>query len=423
MDYSKNMIASGGLPPAEADSAKAVPTLSYEEYQEKVKNLRTMSDVTSFAKELIAPTLQKMLEGEMDAHLGYGKYDPKGKNSGNSRNGFSPKTLKTSFGQETLKVPRDRQSSFEPVAVKKYETVESDVEEKIIAMYAKGLTTRDISHYMQDIYGIEVSAQMISSITDKVLPLIEEWQSRPLAPVYPFVYLDGMYCKVRDGGRIVNRSAYVILGLNTEGFKEILGIWIGQSEGAKFWLQVLTEIKNRGAQELLIASIDGLSGFGEAIKTVYPGVNVQQCIVHQIRNTMKYVSHRYRKAFVHDLKKIYTSPTEESGLAALEAAKEKWPSYAIYLKSWETKWSELSPFYSYPEAIRKMMYTTNAIEGLNRQFRKVTKTTTVFPHNEALLKLLWLAQEDISKRWTAPVQNWSEVMAQLAIIFPEKIKF
>jgi transposase-like protein len=395
--------------------------LSYEEYQEKVKNLKTMSDVTNFAKELIAPALQSMLEAELTGHLGYEKHASAGRNSGNSRNGYSKKKLKTSFGTEELNIPRDRSGDFEPLAVRKYETIESDVEEKIIAMYAKGMTTRDIHAYMADIYGVEVSAGMISTITDKVLPVITEWQNRPLSSLYPFMYLDGIHFKVREDGRIVNRCAYTVLGIDAEGHKELLGIWIGQAEGAKFWMKVLSELKQRGVADILVVSIDGLSGFSEAVRAVFPEAQVQQCIIHQVRNTMKYVPHKHKKQFCQDLKAIYTAPTEEAGLQALEEVKAKWPQYSLYLKSWETKWPELSPFFSYPQEIRAIMYTTNAVEALHRQLRKVTKTTTVFPHTEALVKLLWLAQEDIAKKWTAPVRNWGSIFAQLAILFPEKI--
>ena len=395
---------------------------STEEFKEKARNLKNLSDVANFAKELIAPTLQAMLDAELDTHLGYKKHDPAGRNSGNSRNGHSSKMLKTSFGQTELPVPRDRSGTFEPHAVKKYETVQSDVEERIIGMYAKGMTTRDIAEYAKDIYGVDVSSGLVSTITDKVLPLVTEWQSRPLHPVYPFLYLDGMVFKVRAEGRIVNRSAYIVLGVNVLGMKEILGIWIGETEGARFWLGVLSEIKNRGVEDVLIASVDGLTGFGEAIHTVFPEAKVQQCIVHQMRNTMKYVVHKDRKSFASDLRSIYTAPSEEAGLAALEAVKGAWHKYAPYLKSWETKWVELSPFFGYPEAIRRIMYTTNAIESVNRQFRKVTKTTSIFPHDEALMKLLWLAQRDIAKSWTMSIQNWGEIMAQLAILWPEKIK-
>ena len=395
--------------------------LSYEEYQKKVKNLKTMSDVTQFAKDLIAPTLQTMLEAEMDKHLGYPKYHPAGDLSGNSRNGHSTKKLKTGFGNAQLKIPRDRKGDFDPVAVRKYETVESDVEEKIIAMYAKGLTTRDIHRYMQDIYGIEVSSDMVSGITDKVLPLVQEWQTRPLSRAYPILYLDGIHFKVRHEGKILTRCAYIALGINQEGQKEILGIWIGENEGAKFWMGILSEIKNRGVEDIFICCVDGLKGFSEAITAIFPKTQVQQCIVHQIRNTVKFVSFRHRKEFCSDLRTIYTAPTEEAGLQALEKVKKKWKQYELPLQRWEEKWTELSPFFGYPAEIRRIIYTTNAIENLNRQFRKVTKTTSIFPHNEALQKLLWLAQQDISKRWTMPVRNWGEIISQFAILFPDRI--
>jgi len=395
--------------------------LSYEEYTEKVSKLKTMSDVTNFAKELVGPTLQAMLEAEMTNHLGYDKHSIKGKNSGNSRNGYSTKSIKTSFGTEELKVPRDRQGEYEPLAVKKYQTIESDVEEKIIAMYAKGLTTRDINDYLQDIYGVSVSPAMVSTITDKVMPLVTEWQNRPLDSLYAIIYLDGVHFKIRDNGRIVNCCGYTALGVNADGHKELLGIWINNSEGAKFWLSVLTEIQNRGVKDVLLASVDGLSGFSEAIKAVFPDCQVQQCLVHQVRNTIKYVAHKHRKEFCADLKTIYQSPTEEAGLQALMDVKAKWPLYEIYLKRWEEKWHELSVFYQYAQPIRRIIYTNNAVESLHHQFRKVTKTTTIFPHEEALVKLLWLAQRDISKKWNMPIQNWGEIYSHLCILFPDRI--
>jgi transposase-like protein len=371
----------------------------------RMDDMKNMKDVMALAKELIAPTLQTMLEAEMTEHVGYEKHDPAGRGSGNSRNGYSEKTLKTSFGPAPLKVPRDRNGSFTPEAVKKYETIDNDVEERIISMYAKGMTTRDIERHMQDIYGVSVSASMVSQITDKILPLVHEWQSRPLSAQYVLVYLDGIHFKIRDTGRIVNKCAYSVLGLTTEGKREILGLWVGENEGAKFWLGVLTEIKNRGVGDIVIASVDGLSGFGEAIKTVFPATDVQQCLVHQVRNTVKYVPHKHKEKFCRDLRGIYTAPSEEAGLAALDAVKGEWPDYAIYLRSWEEKWHELSPMFRYPGEIRRIMYTTNPIENLHRQLRKVTKTTTIFPHEDALLKLLWLAQHDITRRWTLPVRD------------------
>jgi putative transposase len=396
--------------------------LDTDEFKEKAKKMKSVSDVTQFAKELIAPTLQRMLEAELDEHLGYKKHEALGRGSGNSRNGHSAKKLKTSFGTDELAVPRDRNSTFDPLAVKRYETVESDVEERIVSMYAKGLTTRDIADHMRDIYGIEVSGTMISTITDKVLPLVTEWQNRPLATQYALVSLDGIYFKVRDNGKIVNRSAYVVLGTDMEGKKDILGIWIGQTEGAKFWMQVLTELKNRGVEDILIASIDGLTGFSDAIHAIFPETDIQQCIVHQVRNTMKYVPHKHKKAFVSDLKTIYNAPSEEAGLAALEEVKEGWPQYELHLKSWERKWTELSALYKYPPELRRIMYTTNAIESLNRQFRKVTKTTSVFPHEEALGKLLWLAQRDITRKWSMPIRDWGTIVTQLAVLFPERVQ-
>ena len=407
----------------EETKVKTPKSLSYEEYTAKVKGLKTLSDVTAFTKELLAPTIQAMLEAEMDNHLGYEKHNPQGDNSGNSRNGYSQKTLKTSeAGPITIAVPRDRKGEFEPLAVKKYETVESGIEEKIVSMYAKGMTTRDIESHMKEIYAVSISAEMISQITNKVMPLVKEWETRPLEKIYPIVYLDAVHFKVRDSGKIVCKASYVILGINLEGQKEILGIWIGENEGAKYWLGLLNELKNRGVEDILICCIDGLTGFSEAIKTVFPNAEIQQCIIHQIRNTLKYVSHKDKKKFMDELKLVYNAPNEQAGLHQLEIMIEAWPQYKFYLKSWINKWQELSTFFVYPAEIRKIIYTTNAIEGLNRQFRKVTKTTSVFPHNESLMKLLWLAQHDITRKWNMPIHNWGIIVSQLAIMFPERIK-
>lgn len=396
--------------------------LSYEEYQEKINKLKTLNDVTDFAKELVGPTLQAMLEAEMTHHLGYKKYERTPESSRNSRNGHSKKTVKSSYGESELKIPRDRKGTFEPVAVRKYETVESELEEKIISMYAKGMTTRDIHSHIQDIYGVHISSDMVSDITDQVLPLVKEWQTRPLTDLYPVVYLDGVHFKIRESGKIVTKCAYVMLGINQQGFKEILGIWIGQEEGAKFWLRLLNEIKNRGVKDILICCIDGLIGFADAIRAVFPKTEIQRCIVHQIRNTTKYIPHKDRKEFCKDLREVYSAPTEEAGLEALKRVRERWPPYGIYLDSWERNWGDLSTFFVYPEVIRKMIYTTNPIESLNRQFRKVTKTTSIFPHEQSLHKLLWLAQKDISKKWTVQYRKWGEIIAQFAIFFPDRIQ-
>jgi len=396
--------------------------MSGEEFEARLKELKTMSDVSGFVKELMAPTIQRMLEAEMDNHLGYPKKHPVGNLSGNSRNGHYPKKVKTTGGEITINVPRDRKGEFEPVAVRKYETIESDVEERIVSMYAKGMTTADIETHMADIYGVRVSKEMVSHITNKVLPLVEEWQNRALSDIYPIVYLDAVHFKVRDNGRIISKAAYVVLGLDSEGKKELLGIWIGENEGAKFWMGVLNEIKNRGVRDIVIACVDGLTGFSEAIKAVFPSTTIQQCVIHQIRNTAKYVSHKEKKVFCADLKKIYTAPNEKSGLAALQEMKNKWKKYEMHLKSWERKWDELSTFFVYSDDIRKIIYTTNAIEGLNRQFRKVTKTTTIFPTDESLMKLLWLAQKDITRKWNLIAKNWGVIIGQLAIMFPDRIK-
>jgi len=394
--------------------------LTFDEYNERMENLKTAGDVTSFVKDLIAPALQNILEAEMPEHLGYSKNEYKGRGSGNNRNGHSEKTLRTSFGNAPIEVPRDRNGTFSPQIIPKYSTAQSDIEDKIISMYAKGMTTRDINAHMADIYGVDISAAMVSSITDKVLPLVHEWQVRPLSTIYPIIYLDGIHFKVRQDGRIVTKCGYIILGINEGGMKEILGIWVNETEGAKFWMQVLNEIRQRGVQDILIACVDGLTGFDEAIHAIFPDTQIQQCIVHQVRNTLKYVPHRYKKAVAEKLKEIYTAPTEEAGLRALEEVKKHFPEYALYIKSWETKWTLLTPFFAYPEEIRRIIYTTNAIEGLNRQFRKVTKTTSIFPHDEALAKLLFLAARDISKKWTMTVHNWGSIVSQLAIMFPEK---
>lgn len=393
--------------------------LSFDEYQTKVKGLRTASDVTDFLKDMIAPTLQSMLEAEMTEHLGYEKYQGKN-NTGNSRNGHSEKLLRTSFGNAPLKIPRDRNAEFSPQIIPKHATIQNDVEEKIIAMYGKGMTTRDINGYLFDIYGIDVSASMVSSITDLVLPKIKEWQERPLSPMYPFLYLDGVHFKVRDNGRVVTKCAYIALGVNESGHKEILGIWVGQAEGATFWMGILDELKSRGVADILIVCTDGLAGFDDAIQAIFPKARIQQCIVHQVRNTLKFIPHKDKEKVVKSLQKIYTAPNEKAGFAALESIKKEFPQYLLAFKSWETKWSLLSTFFEYPAEIRRIIYTTNAIEGLNRQFRKVTKTTSIFPHDQSLMKLLFLAAHDITKKWTMPIHNWGSIVAQLAIVFPEK---
>jgi transposase-like protein len=367
--------------------------LTPEEIQQKISTLKSMDDVAAFMKDIAASAVAKVSGEESD---------------------------------EPAPVIGSRRLSSAikgAVKAKRYEPAENDLEQNVIALYAKGLTTRDIMLYLKEHHGVEISQSTISGITDKVYPLIKEWQTRPLSPVYPFVYLDGLHFKVRESGKIVPKCAYIVLGITSQGYKEVLGIWIGEVEGAKFWMGVLNEIKNRGVDQILIACVDGLRGFSEAINAIYPDAQIQQCIVHQIRHTVKFLPHKDREPFCNDLREIYSAPTQDAGREALEKVKQKWPRYQPYLKSWEDKWDELSSFYEFPEPIRRSIYTTNAIESLNHQFRKVTKTTTIFPHNDSLEKLLWLAQDDIAKRWSHPVRRWGEVVSQLAVLFPGKIDF
>jgi putative transposase len=409
-------------PAKRSDTHKKPRAITYQEYMEKVNNLKTLGDVNEFVKDLVAGTIQTMLDGELESHLGYPKYDSSGRGSGNSRNGHSKKKIKSAYaGTIDLNVPRDRNNTFEPIVVPKYATIESELEQRVIAMYSKGLTTRDIQAYLREIYGIAASPETVSHITNKIIPLINEWQTRPLCKTYAIMYLDAIHFKVKDNGKIINKAAYIMLGIREDGYKEIVGIWIGEQEGAKFWLRLLNEIKNRGVEDILICCIDGLVGFSDAIKTIYPETKIQQCIVHQIRNTTKYINWKERKEFCKDLKEIYTAPSEKSGYEALQKMKSKWKEYEIYLKSWETKWTELSTFFEYPEAIRRIIYTTNPLEGLHRQLRKVTKTTIIFPNDESLIKLLYLAQRDISKKWTMQVKDWGKIIGQFAIMFPDRI--
>lgn len=357
----------------------------------------------------------------MTSHVGYEKHDPAGDGSGNTRNGYSSKTLKSKMGATELQIPRDRRGTFEPQVVKKYQTSTNEIEEKVIAMYAKGMTTRDIHAHLHDIYGVDISAGMVSQITDKVLPRVQEWQNRALESIYPFVFLDGIRFRIKDGGQIVHKTGYTVLGITVEGKKELLGIWIGPSESAKFWMQILNEVKNRGVEDILICCVDDLAGFSEAIAAIFPKTQIQKCIVHQVRNSMKFVSHKDREKFCRDLRGVYSAATEEAGLQELENVKKIWTDYTVQLAKWEEHWTELATFFQFPQEVRTIMYTTNSVESLHRQFRKVTKTTSLFPHDESLTKLLWLAQDDFTTSWNAPIPNWGIIISQLAILFPERL--
>ena len=385
-------------------------------------DVKTTRDVQEMLKDLFSETIQEMLEAELDEHLGYDRYDNQNKSTTNSRNGHRNKNVRSDFGQVGIRIPRDREGSFEPRIIKNYENDISGIEEQIIGMYSKGMSTRDISSHINSIYGIEVSHSLVSKITDRVLPLAKEWQNRALDTIYPIIFMDAIHYKVRTEGRIVNRAAYIAIGINLEGIKEVLGIWIGQNETSKYWLNVLTEIKNRGVKDILIASVDGLPGFVDAIKVVYPNTEIQRCIVHQIRGTLNYISYKHRKEFSRDLKQVYTASTEENALNELTLLEEKWgDKYAIALRSWRNNWDELSTYFKYPEYIRTLIYTTNSMESYNRMLRKVTKSKSVFPSDDSLHKSLYLATIDISDKWTQKIRNWNQILAHLSIYFDDRM--
>ncbi|WP_096635773.1 IS256 family transposase [Clostridium cochlearium] len=384
-------------------------------------NLTTARELQLALKDLFAGTLQEMLEAELEDYLGYSKYDYKNKSTKNSRNGSSPKKIISDFGEVDIAIPRDRQGEFEPKAVKKYENDISGIEDKVLGMYAKGMTTRDISAHLEEIYGVDVSPTLISRITDKITPIAQEWQSRPLDSVYPIIFLDAIHYKVRSDGKVINKAAYIIIGVTMQGYKEVLGIWVGENESAKYWLSVLTDLKNRGVKDIFIASIDGLTGFKDAIKAIYPNTEIQRCVIHQIRNSTKYIPWKDRKEFCHDLKLVYSASTEEMALIELDKLKSKWnDSYSIAINSWVNNWEDLSTYFRYPEEIRKLIYTTNSMESYNRQLRKVTKSKSIFPTDDSLLKMLYLATQDITKKWTQNIRNWALVLAQLSIHFEER---
>lgn len=385
-----------------------------------VKNFEDLKDVF---KLMVGEMLENGLEGELDDELGYTKYDYRNKEGENSRNGYSKKTLKTSFGETEIKVPRDRDGEFEPQLIKKNQTtLTGDIEEKILSMYAKGMTTSDIESHIQEIYGLECSDSTISRITDKILPVVREWQSRPLEEVYAVVFMDAIHFHVRSEGQIVKKAVYIAIGINMEGMKEVLGMWVGENESAKFWLSVMNGLKNRGLEDILIACVDGLTGFPQAIEAVYPKTEIQQCIIHQIRNTTKFVSYKDIKALMADLKKVYAAIDEQTALAELENFDEKWGSkYPKIAISWRNNWANLSTYFKYPQEVRTLIYTTNTIEGFNRQLRKVTKNKGVFPTDDSLLKMLYLAMMDITKKWTGKRREWGQIHSQLEIFFADRL--
>lgn len=386
----------------------------------KEQNFTSPNDVLVAMKEMFKDVLQETLEAEMDTQLGYDKYDVSEKQTQNSRNGYSKKTLKSELGPVQLNIPRDRNGVFKPKILPKYQRNITGIEDKIMALYAAGMTTRDIAEQVKNLYDVDVSAEMVSNITNRIIPMVTEWQNRPLEKTYSFVFMDAIHYKVRDDKQIAIKAAYVVLGVNMDGEKEVLGIWVGANESSKFWLSVLNDLRNRGVQDVLIFCVDGLNGFKEAIGAVYPFAKIQRCIIHQLRSSMKYIPYKDRKAFATDLKAVYNAVNEDAALENLISAKEKWGNkYPNAIKSWEDNWDNLITFFAFPEYIRKIMYTTNAIESLNSQFRKVTKTKLIFPNDESLMKMLYLATEKVSKKWTRAYGNWDLVISQLNILFAE----
>ena len=387
------------------------------------RGIKDLAGVSAMVKELTAGMIQEIMDAELDDELGYSKYDYKNKQTQNSRNGRYAKTVTSSQGDVTLSVPRDRQGEYEPQIVKKHQMDISEVEDKIIFLYSQGTSTRDIERTMREMYGIEVDATRVSRITDKLLPVIREWQNRPLENVYAMVMLDAIHYKVREDGMVVKKAVYIAIGTDMDGKKDVLGIWVGATESSKYWLGVLNGLKNRGVSDILIASVDGLTGFSEAISAAFPQTEIQRCIIHQIRSSIRYVSYKDVKAFTAAMKPIYKAPTEEAALSALDELEAAWSSkYPTAVESWRNHWDELATMFKYPEPIRRIIYTTNAIENFNRQLRKVTKTKSAFVSDDALLKQLYLVTMRVIDKWTMPLKDWANILTQLTVFFEKRIK-
>ena len=398
-----------------SEGKKNIIGMLLEEY-----DIKSAKDIEEALKDLLGGTIQEMLESEMDEHLGYQEYERS--DNPDSRNGRKTKKIRGSFGETEIEVPQDRDGSFEPKVVKKRQKDISGIEQNIISLYAKGMTTRQISETIEDIYGFEVSDGMVSDITDRLLPQIEDWQKRPLDEVYPIVFIDAVHFSVRDNGQIRKLAAYVILAVSLTGHKEVLSIHIGENESAKYWLGVLNELKNRGVKDILVICADGLTGIKEAVSAAFPQTELQRCIVHQVRNTLKYVGEKNKKEFANDLKTIYHAPSEEAALEALDRVTEKWESnYPNAMKSWNKNWDVISPIFKFSADVRKVIYTTNAIESLNSGYRRLNKQRSVFPSDTALLKALYLATHEISKKWTVPLKNWGKVLGELEIMYPDRL--
>ena len=396
-------------------------TINTDLIDDLLKHYKTPEEIlgeNGLLKQLTKAVLQRALQAEMTLHLGHEKHSSVSNKSGNARNGSSAKTIKGDFGTMPIEIPRDRDSSFEPVIIPKGQTRFAEFDDKIISLYSRGLTTREIQGHLEEIYGVEVSPALISIVTEAVTEEVRAWQNRPLDALYPIVYMDAIRVKARGNGHVVNKAVYLAIGINTEGAKEVLGMWVSENEGAKFWLQVVTELKNRGVQDIFIACVDGLKGFPDAIETVFPSTQVQLCIVHMVRNSLKFVSWKQRKEVAGDLKVIYQSATAEQAEIELTAFEAKWDkTHPTIGQSWRRNWTQVIPFFAYPADIRKVIYTTNAIESLNMSLRKVTKNRGSFPNDEAMLKLLYLALRNIAKKWTRPIMNWKAAMNRFSILF------
>jgi len=382
------------------------------------RKLKTTEDAEELVKELFGDVIKEMLEAELEEELEYSKHDYRNKETDNSRNGYTKKTVNSSHGKIELSIPRDRKGEYEPVVVKKHQRSIASIEDRILSMYARGMTYKDIQAHMEEIYGSALSTESISRITDKIIPIVSEWRNRPLEEVYSIIYMDAVFYKVTESNQIKNKALYIAFGINLEGMKEVLGIWIAESESSKYWLGVLNELKNRGVKGVMFFSIDGLVGMEEAIGAVYPRAKIQRCVVHQIRYSMKFVAWKDRKAFAADLKKVYKADTKEAAQNALQAFEEKWgEKYPFSIKSWKDNWESLSTYFAYPKEIRTLIYTTNPIESLNRQLKKVTKNRGVFPNDMALMKLAYLAINNISKKWKLRLKDWDKILAVLMIEF------
>ena len=393
-----------------------------DELLKEYKNPEDLLGDQGILQQLTKALVERALEGELTHQLGYDKHSPTGHNSGNSRNGTTPKTVKGKRGEMRINVPRDRNSEFEPQLVKKGQKRFNGFDDKILSLYARGMTTREIQGHLEEIYGVEVSPDLISTVTDSVLDEVKVWQARALDEVYPIVYLDALQVKAREEGRVSNRAIYLAIGVNMSGLKEVLGMWTAETEGAKFWLSVVTELRNRGLKDIFVACVDGLKGFPEAIEAVFPRTDVQLCLVHLVRNSTKYVSYKDRKQVAADLKTIYRAATAQEAEANLESFAGKWDTrYPMISKSWRANWSRIVPMFGFPEEIRRAVYTTNAIESLNMSLRKIIKNRPSFPSTDAVMKLLYLALNKISKKWTMPIRDWGAAINQFAIIYGDRM--